>query len=422
MVSYAWRRLRVPAVLVEEPQFRLLFLGQVLSVLGDRVIAVVLPFAVLSVGGDVRAVALVSAAEFLPFAVLSLPAGVWADRLERKRILIASDSVRLVCQLIAGVLLVSGHATVKHLVVLAAIYGAADAFFSPAITGLLPGTVALRNIQPANALRGMSMSAGSIVGPAIAAGLVALAGPGDALLFDAATFAVSVACLIPLRPHAVPTGDAADKAETPAHFLRSLREGWREVRSRRWVSAFLVGMSSYHVVVLPAIFVLGPVLAQRDYGGAKGWALIVTGFGVGSLMGDLLLLAWRPRFALRASALMLMGAASQAAIIGSGLSVLAIAGLEVLAGTCVTGFFSLWETSLQEHIPNASLSRVSSYDYLVSVGLLPLGNLLAGALSGVVGLRPALLAMSMIAILVALAILAVPDVRHLPRGDVVSAV
>jgi len=412
------RGLRLPAVLREEPQFRLLFLGQALSVLGDRVIAVVLPFAVLSVGGDVRSVALVSAAQFLPFAVLALPAGVWADRLPRKRILIASDSVRLVCQLIAGLLLVSGHATVPQLVVLAAIYGAADAFFSPAITGLLPETVSVGNIQPANALRGMSMSLGSIIGPAIAAGLVALAGPGDALLFDAATFAVSVACLIPLRPRAIPPDPSVASAEDDT-FLTSLKEGWREVRKRRWVEAGLIGISSYHVIVLPAIFVLGPVLAVQDFHGAKGWALIVAGFGIGSLLGDLLLLAWRPRFALRTSTLMLLGAGCQAAIIGSGLGVFAIAGLEVLAGICVTGFFSLWETSLQEHIPNAALSRVSSYDYFCSVGLLPLGNLVAGAVSAAVGLRPALLTMSALSVLVTLGILAVPEVRHLPRGDAV---
>ena len=90
------RRL-VPTVLREEPQYRLLFSSQVLSVLGDRVTSVALPFAVLSVGGGVRDVALTSTAQFLPFVVLALPAGVWADRWERKRILIASDAVRLVC-------------------------------------------------------------------------------------------------------------------------------------------------------------------------------------------------------------------------------------------------------------------------------------------------------------------------------------
>ena len=84
-------RPRLPAVLRDEPQYRLLFTGQVLSILGDRVTGVVLPFAVLAVGGDVGDVAIVSAAQFLPFAVLALPAGVWADRYNRKLIL---DRVR----------------------------------------------------------------------------------------------------------------------------------------------------------------------------------------------------------------------------------------------------------------------------------------------------------------------------------------
>ena len=89
------RRLRLPAVLRDEPQYRLLFGSQVLSILGDRVTAVSLPFAVLAIGGGVADVAAVSAAQFLPFVVLALPAGVWADRLDRKKILIASDAVRL---------------------------------------------------------------------------------------------------------------------------------------------------------------------------------------------------------------------------------------------------------------------------------------------------------------------------------------
>ena len=131
------RRIPVPAVLRQEPQFRLLFGSQVLSILGDRVTAVALPFAVLAVGGGVGDVALVSAAQFLPFVVLALPAGVWADRLDRKRILIGSDLVRLVCQLVAASLLLVGGASVPALVAIAAVYGAADAFFAPAFSGML---------------------------------------------------------------------------------------------------------------------------------------------------------------------------------------------------------------------------------------------------------------------------------------------
>ena len=412
------RRVRIPAVLREEPQYRLLFGSQVLSILGDRVTSIAMPFAVLSVGGGVGDVALTSAAQFLPFVLLALPAGVWADRWDRKQILITSDAVRLVTQAIAAVLLLTDTARVPQLVVLAAVFGAADAFFAPAFSGLLPTTVTPANIQPANALRGLTFSLGNVVGPVVAGLLIAYAGgPGSALLFDAATFAVSVVLLLPLRPAVVSEALAEeDPTATTTSFGTSLREGWHEVRSRPWVLGFLSGFSVYHAVVLPAIFVVGPVLMLEEYDGARSWALVTALFGLGNILGDVLLLSWRPSHALRVGALMLVGASCQAAIIGSRLPVWWIGGLELLTGICVTGMFTLWETSLGEHIPSGALSRVSSYDYLSTTGVIPLGNVLVGLAAATFGLFPSLYGMSAIGIVVALLVLRLPSVRHLPRG------
>ena len=236
------RRLRLPSVLRDEPQYRLLFGSQVLSIMGDRVTAIALPFAVLAIDGGVADVALVSAAQFLPFVLLALPAGVWADRWDRKKILIASDAVRLLCQLAAATLLLGGGATVPSLVALAAMYGAADAFFAPAFSGMLPSTVSPTNLQPANALRGLSFSFGSVAGPVVAGLLIAFAGgPGGALLFDAVTFAVSIALLVPLQGPRRRGGDArGGPGQHHRPFWTSLREGWGEVRSRSWVLGFLV--------------------------------------------------------------------------------------------------------------------------------------------------------------------------------------
>jgi MFS family permease len=407
-------------VLREEPQYRLLFGSQVLSVLGDRVTSVALPFAVLSVGGGVRDVAITSTAQFLPFVVLAIPAGVWADRWERKRILIGSDAVRLVTQTLAAVLLLSGHAEVTHLVVLAAIFGSADAFFAPAFSGLLPTTVSPGNLQPANALRGLTFSLANVAGPVIAGVLIGFAGgPGSALVFDAATFLVSVLLLLPLRPAVVAQAAADDEKAAPASFRSSLREGWQEVRSRSWVIGYLGGFSVYHAMVLPAIFVIGPVLMQDHYDGARSWAVVTALFGIGNILGDVLLLLWRPAYALRVGALMLVGASCQAAIIGSHLPVWGIGLLELLTGICVTGMFTLWETSLGEHIPPTSLSRVSSYDYLASTGVIPLGNVVVGGMAAILGIYPALMVMTVVGITAALVVVSIPSVRHLPRGPAI---
>jgi predicted MFS family arabinose efflux permease len=400
----------IPAVLREERQFRLLFLGQALSVIGDRMTAVVLPFAVLSVGGSVTDVGLVAAAQFVPFALFGLAGGVLADRIDRKRILIASDLIRFACQTVAGLLLIGGEAEVWHLAVLAAVFGTGDAFFSPAFTGLLPQTIAEPHfLQPANALRGMSFSTGAIVGPVLGGLLIAAFGEGSALLVDAGTFAVSVLCLAALRPSVVERGD-------PERFLTDLRGGWREMRARRWVWTFLGAMLVYHVIVLPSVFVLGPVLMKEDFDGATSWAIVVAAFGAGSIVGDVLLLRWRPSRALRAAAAALIVASTQAVVIGSGLPIAAIAALEFVAAIGVSAFFTLWETSLQEHIPEHAISRVSSYDYVASAGVLPLGALLAGPVSEAVGIHETLAAMSAIGVAAAIALLAVPEVRNLPRG------
>lgn len=406
------RRFRLPGILGSEPQFALLFWSQALSVIGDRVAFVALPFAVLSSGGSTGDVGIVVAASTVPFAVFTLAGGVFADRLPRQRVMMASDVVRLVSQGIAAALLLSHSIEIWQFAVLYAIYGTADAFFSPAVTGLIPLVVNDETrYQEANALRALTMSAGMVAGPAIAGVLVALAGPGTALAVDAGTFAVSAACLARLRPRA---GEARDPATAPS-FLQELREGFAEVRSRQWIWASLIASAAYHLVVLPSVFVLGPVLFDREMGGAADWAIVTVGFGVGSVLGDVIALRVRPARPMLVGACGLAVASTQALILGSGLGVGAIAALEGVTGVGVSLFFTLWETSLQEHVPERAISRVSSFDYLVTAGLMPVGVLVAGPFASAAGLHDALHIMSFIAVPVMLALVALPSVRNLHR-------
>jgi MFS family permease len=406
----------VPEVLRTEPQFRLLFAGQVLSLVGDRVMLVALPFAVLEAGGGVGEVGLVVAAELVPFLIFAIVGGVVSDRTDRRRVLVTSDVARLVVQAVGGALLLAGTATPLTLGVLAALYGTADAFFQPAFTGLLPQTVSHPGqLQQANALRGLSFSVSSIAGPAVAGVLVGAIGAGAALLFDAGSFAVSVACLLRLRPRVA----AEATEEAPPPFLVAVRAGWYEVRSRRWLVAGLGAMCAYHGIVLPAVFVLGPVTVSERVGGPGAWAAIVVSFGIGSVLGDLLLLRIRPRHALRVAGLALIVASCQAAVYGSGLGLAGMCVLQCLTGIGVTAFFTLWEVSLQEHVPGESLSRVSSFDYLSATALMPVGTALAGPIADAVGTQATLLAMSAVGVVCALAFLSVREVRDLPRAEAV---
>lgn len=406
------RRL-VPEVLRAEPQFRLLFAGQVLSIVGDRVMLVTVPFAVLEAGGDVKAVGLVVGAQLVPFLIFALVGGVLSDRTDRRRVLITSDLVRLVVQATGGALLITGAATPLMLGILAAIYGAADAFFQPAFTGLLPQTVSHPGqLQPANALRGLSFSAASVAGPAIGGLLVGLSGAGTAMAFDAATFAVSVAFLLRLRPRTA----AAGVEETPPPFLRAMRDGWREIRTRSWLMAGLGAMCAYHAIVLPAVYVLGPLAVSDAHGGPGAWATLVVAFGLGAILGDVLLLHYRPARALLTGGVALVVASTQAAIYGAGTALVVMFALQAAAGIGVSVYFTLWEASLQEHVPGGALSRVSSFDYLASAALMPVSTAAVGPIADALGVQETLLGMSAIGVLCALAFLAVPQVRALPRG------
>jgi MFS family permease len=400
----------VPAPLRQERSFRLLFAGQALSVVGDRVQPIALAFAVLGLGSATD-LGVVLAAGALPFALFAIAGGVVADRVGRRQVMIVSDVARAGVQAATAALLLTGVAEVWMLIALSAAYGTASAVFMPALMGLIPQTVEGERLQEANALLALTRSVANVVGPAIAGVVIAVTGPGEAIALDAVTFAVSALCLLRIRPHPLP----APAAEAAHRFGAQLREGWRAVRSRDWLRRGLLAMGAYHVFVLPAVFVLGPVLAERELDGASSWAVIVTAFGLGSVAGNVIALRAPVRRPILLAASALVFASLQAAVIGSGLGTAGIAALEALAGVAVALFFTFWDLSVQEQVEPGTVARVSSYDFAVSMGLMPLGLALAGPVADALGLHATLFAMSAAGVLSALAWLRTPAVRDLRR-------
>jgi predicted MFS family arabinose efflux permease len=388
-----------------ERQFRRYFVGQTTSYLGDGLLPVAISFAVLDLTGSASDLGLVLAARMVPVVLFLLVGGVWADRLPRHLVMLASDVVRGAVQALLAVLLLTGTAELWHLLVLQALYGVGEAFMRPASTGLLPSIVGAERLQQANSLLAASVNSAYIVGPAVAGVIVAAAGAGTAIAIDAATFAASTVSLALLR---VPP--EAKRAER-LPFLDDLRAGWREFASRTWLWASVAVASLVLLSVVAPLMVLGPVVADRELGGAKAWGAIAAATGIGALTGSLVAARLRPRRPILAFAVLLTGDALLALALALTFPVPVIAVLGFVAGS-MEGFAEVvWISALQRRIPPAALSRVSAYDTLGSFVFMPVGFAVAGPVADAVGLEAALAGIAVCAVVLPLTLLAVPGVR-----------
>jgi hypothetical protein len=394
-------------------EFRLVFLAQGVSVLGDRMVAVALAFAVLSVGGTPSDVGLVLACRMLPMVVCLLAGGVVADRVSRRAVMVTADVVRVGTQGATGVLLVAGAAHVWSIASLAAVAGGAAGFFNPASTGLLPALVPPEEVQAANGLRSTAMAGGEIAGPAIAGVLVAGAGPGWAILADAATFAVSAACLANLR---LPRRMAR---EVEASFARELRDGWTAFRSRTWVWS-AVAIISVHNLLWGAWSALGPVVARAHLGGAAAWGTVLAVLGVGALLGGIAAVRLDPARPLVVFAAAGVPFAVPLACLAAAAPVPVLAAGALLAGAGMMLGNSVWESALQRHVPQGEISRVSAYDWFGSMAFSPLGLAMWGPIAAATGISRALWIAAGAWLVASAALVAVPEVRRLPAFPATS--
>jgi MFS family permease len=392
---------------LRQPNFRALFGAQAVSVLGDRMVAVALAFAVLGLGGSASAVGLVLAARTLALVAALLAGGVVADRTSRRAVMVTADLSRVATQGLLAALLVGGSPPIWLVGVLSAATGAATGFFNPASTGLLPAIVAPELIQQANGLRVTAMSAGEIAGPAVAGVVVATAGPGWAIGADAATFAVSAALLAGLR-----LPPRAERVEAASSFLADLRGGWDEFRSRRWLW-MLVCSAAVGNLVWGAWSSLGPVVAKAHLGGAGPWGAVLAAMGVGALAGGLLAIRLDPRRPLIAASLTAGLFAVPLALLAIPAPVVVLAVGAVLAGLAMMFGNSTWESTVQRHIPAESLSRVSAYDWFGSLAFQPVGLAIWGPISAAIGITASLWIAAGGWVAVTIGLISVRDIRTL---------
>jgi hypothetical protein len=403
--------------------FRYLWLAQSASVVGDRIVVVALALFVIKLTGSATDLGLVLAASSLPLVAFLLLGGVWADRLPRHRVMVATDLVRFTLHALLAVLIFSGAIAIWELIVIEALFGTAEAFFRPAANGLLPQTVPETELQQANALSSLSNNIGEFAGPALATALVLGLGSGYAFALDAATFLISAALLVRVRPRRRPIAadaigaDAIGEVRAQVTVRAELREGFREVRSRDWVWATLAAFCAALFTGLAPWFVLGPVVARAQYGEIGVYGYVSAVLGIGTIAGSLIGIAWRPRFPMRAAMLSILLWPIAAVLYAAGVTLVLVLPAMLIGGAGIALFDVWWMTALSERIPADKLSRVSSYDWMVSLGLLPLGYVLAGPLAHALGSVDVLLGGSVLAA-VALALGLLPrQTRMLTRFD-----
>jgi hypothetical protein len=355
------RQLRV----LRHPAFRNMWLAQTTSVVGDRLVVVALALFVTDLTGSATDVGLVLGAQTVPLVAFLLIGGVWADRLPRAKLMIATDVVRAALHLLLAALIFTDAVEVWHIVVIEALFGTAQAFFEPAYSGLLPRTVPGEEIQEAQALSNLTRNFAELTGPALATALVLGAGAGWAFLLDALTFVVSAVLMLRVR---VPDEPVVGERRTA---LAELAEGFGEVRSRPWIWVTVpVGYAP--------LFVLGPTIAENSYDSAALFGIVTTLFGAGALVGALSGLRWRPLHPMRAGFFIIAGWPLLLVAFGLVAPAALVFVLAFATGVGFALFDVWWNTAMAERVPPQALSRVSAYDWMGSLILLPVGFLLAG--------------------------------------------
>jgi MFS family permease len=406
--------------------FRMLWLAQTASVVGDNIVLVALALFIVAKTGSPTDLGLVLAAKSLPLVAFLLIGGAWADRLPRHRLMIGTDLVRFSLHALLAALIFAGNVRIWQVVVIEMLFGCAEAFFRPAANGVLPQTVPEPDIQPATAVTTMSSNVSEFAGPALATALVLGAGAGWAFALDAGTFLLSAFFLARVRPRtrfaaagardpqqavaareaigprlqvaSLPSPEADSAAAERPSVWADIREGAREVRAHTWVWATLASFCVALFCGLAPWFVLGPVVAGEQYGHLAVYGIVEAALGFGTIVGSLAGVGWRPRFPMRMAMLAILVWPIAAILYAAGVTLALVVPVTVVAGIGIALFDVWWLTALAERMPPDKLSRVASYDWMVSLALLPLGYALAGPLANALGAVPVMLGGSLLAI------------------------
>ena len=408
---------------MKERNFALLWTGMTVSLIGDGVLLVALAWKVYELSNKPSSMAVVGLAMTIPHVALLLLGGVVSDRFDRRRVMIASDAIRGTAIGVLGLLTVTGHLHLWHIFVLVAVYGAGTAFFGPAFDALVPDIVHDDNLIQANAIEQFARPAAhGLAGPALGGLLIATGGSGTAFLVDSATFLVSMACLLRVRTPAAaavtssplrgPLGPSGEPA-APAAVLDDVKEGFRFVRANPWLWATLLAATFAYLLFTGPVDVLLPYLVKNELNaGAGTLGLILAVGGIGAIGAALAVgTLGTPKRGM--TFIYLAWTVSTLALVGYGLARNAwqAAMVSFVFNALETAGTVVWLTTKQRLVPRALLGRVSSFDWFISTGLVPLSFAIVAPVTAAIGARNTLMIAGGLGAAVTFAFLWVPGVR-----------
>jgi DHA3 family tetracycline resistance protein-like MFS transporter len=369
--------------------FVLLWSGQIISRLGDSLFSVALAWWVLQKTGSATAMGIVLICSTVPMILCLLFGGVAVDRFPRVRLMLASDVLRGGVIALIAALAFMQWLELWHIFVLSAIFGTVDAFFYPAYAALVPDLVPGELLPSANSLRSISTQVALLIGPAIAAGIIALGGTALAFALDGVSFALSAGCLMTL-PDVPALRLPAEKEEGVLH---DIHEGISTVLHSPWLWVTLV------IACVSTIFLVGPgeaalpLLVKQRFGAQVGFYALLTSL---SALGSVVAAFWLGHFKrLRHRGVLTYGAWLLASLmllmVGLPLPLVGVSIAFFIQGAAFEVLGLAWMNSLQELVPGELLGRVTSIDYLVSFALAPIGYGLAGIAADRLGAPPVFL-------------------------------
>lgn len=393
---------------LQERPYRLLWAARGISAMGNALIPVTVVFAILRSGGSAMNVGTVLTCHAVGQVAMLPVGGVWADRLSRKVVLMVADAIQAVCYGLLALMIFLHQAAVWQFALTYTIAGMAFAFFTPASRAVLPELIGAEQLQPANALLGLTDSTTKVLGPALAALLLAISSPGTAILINSISFLLSFVLISRMRLRG-----QVQRSERQ-HFFADLRDGWLVVAERRWYLANLLCWGVWNFAIA-FFFVLGPVVMEQGHGGATAWSVIMITGSVGSIVGGLAALHYRPRRPLvTANAAALFGIGPLALLAPPApLFAIALGVAVAFAMTSLVG--EVLATTQQQLFPEEMLARVSSLDWMISLIAMPAGYAAAAPVAQFLGTRTTLLAAAALIGTPCLLLNLLPGVRSVQR-------